>query len=429
MRQKFLFLVAVILSTASLHAADTRILVLPFSSDRPDEISAFTTSLMSKAPAQTVLINPSEKQPEIPSDGITAESYIAGLGNVAQSNHAEYALTGSVRHNGSGTEIISILVRSKEQKIFYQTKIQIFPSDKKYDPIPELWGRMNLALEGKSYPITNLKIQKGDSPNQIGVEWDQIPECKEYLVYRSRKADGAFEQVAKTNRPALYDKTPESGARYYYYVQPVVNGVRLDPSAILDGYKKPAIPKSEDLRTMLKSFAKPVPHLTTDEEKKVEEQIAKIRPYYQNRTKLNLTLHFVNDYVVRKELFVYRNFPNPVVDTQNRTMTMTANGNSYIVLFNNNSFFSKIVSLNDEELTNRLVRNAVFFCVPTGEKEIVDENGESKFIPIFEAIGMCTQYYKEARNWEDTTIIFGTSNKELKAKIEEARRKLEGPRY
>lgn len=427
MRKTVLLLISFLFAVpAAVHAADTGILVVPFYGESASDVTSFMKSLSDKAPSQTSFLDPAIKAPELSADGIDSSSFVNELSKIGKSQNAEYVLAGLVSHTDDIFSVDAILVHTTDSKIAYSTKLFSYKGDLKYNPAPDLWGRIQFSLDGKSFPVNNLKVGQGASSNEIAVEWDAVPDCTEYHVYRGKKADGAFDLAARTKKPALYDTKSEIGVKIFYYVQPVMNGIRLDSSAPVAGYRKPAIPKGEDLRKMLSTFNKPAPRLTSDESKKASGQINLIRPFYQNRTKLNLTLYLIQGYLSRKELFVYRNFPEPVVDTEKRLITLTSADGSYSVLFDNNSFFTKIVKLNDPELTNRLLKNAVYFCVHKGVKEITDENGDTRYINDFEAIGMCTQYFKESRDWQDTTIIFGTSNKELKAKMDEARRKMEG---
>jgi hypothetical protein len=223
------------------------------------------------------------------------------------------------------------------------------------------------------------------------------------------------------------DKKAIPGIKYFYTISPRINGVITDPSASIDGYKKPVLPKGEDLRALLSSYKKPRPRLSSDDAKKADQHIAIIRPLYQNHTKLNMAIYMVRDYVNKKELIVLKKFKEYSVNRDTRVISLTPEDNSFTAFFNNNSFFNKIAGLGDDELTDKLLRNAVFFCVFKGVKETTLENGDTAFIPEFEAITMCTQYFSEPADWQDTTLVFGTSNKELKAKIEEERRKHERP--
>ena len=427
MRKTVLLLISFLFAVpAAVHAADTGILVVPFYGESASDVTSFMKSLSDKAPSQTSFLDPAVKAPELPADGINSKELINELAKIGKSQNAEYVLTGLISRMDGFLTIHPMLVSVADSDIKYSTNIFVYKCDLNYNPAPDVWGRVQFALDGKFFLVNNLKVGDGDSANEIAVEWEAVPDCTEYLVYRGKKMDGAFELAGKTKKPALYDTKSEIGVKLFYYVQPVMSGIRCEPSFPVAGYRKPAIPKGEDLRKMLSTFNKPAPRLTSDESKKASGQINLIRPFYQNRTKLNLTLYLIQGYLSRKELFVYRNFPEPVVDTEKRLITLTSADGSYSVLFDNNSFFTKIVKLNDPELTNRLLKNAVYFCVHKGVKEITDENGDTRYINDFEAIGMCTQYFKESRDWQDTTIIFGTSNKELKAKMDEARRKMEG---
>ncbi|HNX59515.1 MAG TPA: FlgO family outer membrane protein, partial [Spirochaetota bacterium] len=258
MRKYVLLLICFLFTVpAAARAADTRILVAPFYGESADEVTSFMKSLSDKTPAQTSFLDPAVKAPELPADGINSTELVNELSKIGNSQNAEYVLTGIVSRAEDVFSVNAILVHTTDSKVTYSTKLFSYKSDLKYNPAPDLWGRVQFALDGKSFPVNNLKVGQGASANEIAVEWEAVPDCAEYLVYRGKKMDGAFELAAKTKRPALYDTKSEIGVKIFYYVQPVMNGIRCDQSAPVAGYRKPAIPKGEDLRKMLSTFNKP----------------------------------------------------------------------------------------------------------------------------------------------------------------------------
>jgi hypothetical protein len=426
MHRYLLFVFSFIFSGSILIAASEKVLILPFYSDNAEEIAQLNEKMSSASPFQNAELAPSDKIPDRPSDGITSEKFIKDVSALTKKTGASYCLTGEKILDGDLPVIHAALFSLKDKKIVFETKIYLYPNEKDYDPVFDLFGKINLFFENKSFPITKIDATKGVSSANITISWVADPECSQFIILRSQKADGPFLPIATSATQTFKDTKCDIGVRYFYKILPHYNGIRLEPSDVVDGYKKPSIPKGEDLKTMLATFNKPRPKMSGDEAKKTEATIAKIRQYYQNRVKLNMTLYIIRDYVAKKEIIVYRRFKNYTIDEEKREIVLHPDNNSYLVIFSNNTFFKRIVSIGDPELTERLLKNGVFFCVPTGYREVTTDSGDIKYIPVFEAIGMCTQYFTDCNEWSNSTLIFGTSNKDLKGQMEDAKKKLEG---
>jgi hypothetical protein len=76
-----------------------------------------------------------------------------------------------------------------------------------------------------------------------------------------------------------------------------------------------------------------------------------------------------------------------------------------------------------DEIANMLVRNSIVYCVRRGEKKIWARDGTVRYYPLFEAVGLSTEYYRDYKNWRSNTVIFATSNEELYKRIKDAQRK------
>ncbi|MGL4369081.1 MAG: hypothetical protein ACRCUT_05330, partial [Spirochaetota bacterium] len=133
-------------------------------------------------------------------------------------------------------------------------------------------------------------------------------------------------------------------------------------------------------------------------------------------------------YINKKELYVYRSGSTYVLDNPNRMITVIPENNSYRIVFLNNTYFNRIVGLENPGLTERLLKNAIFFCVPNGEMETTTETGETIYIPIVEAVSMCTVFYKDSADWKSSAMIFGTRNKNLKQMMEDAKKQFDTPK-
>ncbi|PKL41085.1 MAG: hypothetical protein CVV44_00155 [Spirochaetae bacterium HGW-Spirochaetae-1] len=76
-----------------------------------------------------------------------------------------------------------------------------------------------------------------------------------------------------------------------------------------------------------------------------------------------------------------------------------------------------------QDLFTRLMNNAIFYCIPRGDKPITRKDGTVIFIPYYEAIGMSTEYFKNYSNWRSNTIMLSTSDKKLQKEMEKAEKK------
>jgi len=77
----------------------------------------------------------------------------------------------------------------------------------------------------------------------------------------------------------------------------------------------------------------------------------------------------------------------------------------------------------NQDLFTRLMNNALFYCIPRGDKPITRKDGTVIFIPYYEAIGMSTEYFKNYSNWRSNTIMLSTSDKKLQKEMEKAEKK------
>lgn len=73
---------------------------------------------------------------------------------------------------------------------------------------------------------------------KIKVSWKSIEGSDEYFVYRSSKADGAFEKVAVTTGKSYTDTSVKAGKVYYYKVKAVTDNKAINNSELSNSVKR-----------------------------------------------------------------------------------------------------------------------------------------------------------------------------------------------
>jgi hypothetical protein len=425
---KRIFVFAIFISAFPLYAEDRKVLFLPyFSADLLSYSSSLVSDLKKESKWQIVETAQGSAPPEFPAEGFASESFIKSISQLGKVSSADIILACSLSKQDAVIRIIINLVSVSNVKSIYTTTLFVYPEDKDFKASFDILGRIRLFEEKKTFPVNNLSATMGSSASNTAITWDPVPECSTYGIYRARKKDGLYLPAGLANTNSFKDTTADPGVKYFYSIAPYYNGIRTEYCDSIPGYRKPPVPKDEDFKKLVESFTKPRPVLKGDDLQKAERHISMIKEIYQNRTKLQLILYIAKGYIDKKELYVYRGFSNFSIDRTKRVINIEADNRQYELFFNNNTFFNRIAAQGDEELDQILIRNAVFLCVPSGEKEHQLENGESVFVPLLEVASICTQYFKDCKEWPDTTLIFATSNKNLRSKMEDAKKKSEEP--
>jgi len=407
--------------------AEQSLSFLPYNSDKEtaDYASVITAGVIKGSSSSAAVQDPASPQIKIPADekdqdaidcivriGKSSKTDLIGAGQITKTDNYYYA----------DTCIISV----EDKKIVYRSVLPIKIADKDYDPAFDIVGRIRFFIEKKSFPVGNLNVSQGASSAYAKITWEKVPECSIYEVLSSTVSEkGPFVSAGMPSVASFEDTAAKPGVKTWYAVSPIINGVKAEPSSAIAGYRKPAMPKDEDLRTLLYSFNKPRPQMSDAEAKKSREDITYIGQFYQNSTKLNLILYMARDYLQKKQLFTFRTSGNYEMDWNAKQIKITPAGGKYVIFFENGRFFRLIVDRKDADLTDRLIRNAVFFCTANGEVETKSETGETIYIPRFDGVTMCTTYFHDTQEWNSSTLLFMTSNQTLKVKIETEKKKVE----
>lgn len=98
----------------------------------------------------------------------------------------------------------------------------------------------------------------------------------------------------------------------------------------------------------------------------------------------------------------------------------SANKDSYAKI----AFYSVTVSKKflQDDLFTRLIKNGVFYCLYEKDVPITQPDGTLKYVPMFNAVAISTEYYKNNKNWRGTTIAITSSDKELVEKVKKIKK-------
>lgn len=78
----------------------------------------------------------------------------------------------------------------------------------------------------------------------------------------------------------------------------------------------------------------------------------------------------------------------------------------------------------ERDFFRKLMNNAISFCVLRGEKELVLKDGTRMMLPLYEAMGLATEYYKDLKDWKKYALLFASSDEEIQDKIKQERQKM-----
>ncbi|OHD70391.1 MAG: hypothetical protein A2W19_16465 [Spirochaetes bacterium RBG_16_49_21] len=278
-------------------------------------------------------------------------------------------------------------------------------------------------LPGIPPDIAALKVSKGDPSGKIFLSWESTTLDGNYAIYRSFYESGPFIKIGETESKTFCDATADEGWKYWYMVCRINGGTPGVP-AVDYGYRKPEIPKGLTVSEMLDGRNKPWPVPSTAGEREREKLHLRLyEKYYESylmATFISLVGRF---YINSGELLAYRDFKVYSWDPGNRKIYFEKPG-IFAAKFYSRRFFRFIRDMHDmkipyDELLPRVIKNAVIFCIPSGEKEIKEPDGRCRYIPNLEAVALGTEYIRDYEYWKSNTIFFATSDDEIYKRIRE----------
>lgn len=280
--------------------------------------------------------------------------------------------------------------------------------------------QLSLLLQSKIIKIGNVVALGDSSLNQITVNFETYGDSSSYAILRSLLREGPYDVIATTTTPTYTDTDVQPGVVYWYKVQALQDGYVVDSSTATSAYIVPENKENLDLDKVLSVYKKPEEKPADEEQKALmEAHIDMIKPQYMNAVKLRIIMQVVKSYISKGQLTVLKDFDTVMMDADTNTIYFIKK-NSYVVKLETKKPFELLVTSNyDIELVQRLLLNSLAFGAQDGTIEITDDEGYIVQLPLYQSIGIATTYFKEYKNWAGNTILWSTSNKEIKAKMKE----------
>lgn len=337
----------------------------------------------------------------------------------ANKHKIDYILFTELSH-ATGQIYIEYKLFSRENKQFIATSfdwilyntIELFTHT--------LEKRLSLLFQSKILKIVNINVIGDSSLNQITVSFETFGNSGTFAILRSLLREGPYDIIATTTSTTYTDTDVQPGTVYWYKVQLLVDGYVIDSSPATSACIIPENKENLDLDKVLSLYKK------TDEKPDNEEQKLLfnthsdlLKPLYMNSVKLRIIMQIVKSYISKGQLTILKDFDAVVMDIENFTIYLIKK-NHYVVKLESKKPFELLLTSNwDVWLLRRLLLNAIAFGAQDGIIEITDEEGYTAQLPLYQSIGIATTYFKEYKNWPGNTILWSTSNKELKEKMKE----------
>ena len=328
-----------------------------------------------------------------------------------------------------------------------------------------------IVIEDDSKFVHGITATKGGYEDKVVLSWVSDSLETTYSIERSFIIDSNYSEIARINGSLYEDKTAERGVKYWYRITPVPVGSvpeapvevvkQVEPSTSVNsqikptgkydlvsavdfsnekqlpvvykiplfldyGYVKTQVPQSENFDKLMKVYNKPAEKFSSKEEKdRANNHLSILKEYYINKVQLNMVLIMARPYFNSGKLLVMRNFRVWTLNYSEKEIVLfDSNYNSAVLL--KSSKFSRFIKKyydTDKELIDRMIANGIAFCIYMGEKEVKDEKGVVRILPVYDTVGFATQYYKEYADWRNATVMIGTGRDDLKkelAKIKKA---------
>ena len=423
-------LLVLIFTAASLCASpafskDKPYCIQPYIADADAALfAASITESISKEGGWSVLPSVPEK-PFLFPDGDTEQEIAEAIASAGDDADSERVITGRVSKYADWFIIDTRIVSVNDKKVEYTSSLSVRAGDKDAKPWTDIIGRIQFFSDKKNFTVSNIAATKGIN-GATQISWEPVRDCELYDVLSSTESeDGPFFSAGTTKNPLFTDKDSKPGLKTWYAVCPVIGGIRAEQSSAAAGYRKTVFPKDIDLKTLLASFNKPRPKQTKDEAKKAAADIAYIKQWYQNPTKLKLMLFMSKEYLRKKQLYALRGNDDYEFSADGREIRIFPADRTHLIVFKNGTFDRRIAKHGDKSLTDRLLKNALFFCVPAGDVETTNADGNAVYIPRFDVITMTSTYYRDAYDWESATVLYTTVDETLKVQVDKEKNKFE----
>ena len=280
--------------------------------------------------------------------------------------------------------------------------------------------QLSLILQSKIIKISNVVALGDSSLNQITVNFEAYGDSSSYAILRSLLREGPYDTIATITSTTYTDTDIQPGIVYWYKVQALQDSYAIDTSMPVSAYVVPENKENLDLNKVLSQYKKSEEKPQDEEQKAlIKAHIDMIQPQYMNSVKLRIIMQVVKSYIAKGQISVLKDFDTIMMDAETNTIYFIKK-NNYVVKLETKKPFELLATSNyDIELVQKLLLNAIAFGAQDGTIEITDDEGYTAQLPLYQSIGIATTYFKEYKNWAGNTILWSTSNKEIKEKMKE----------
>lgn len=424
------FMVFITLFVRNIALAADKIYIVPFNPINADaSLAEDITEALLEQKFEGIQIQYDDEKAINPLSDDEVEKAIAK----ARLHAASHVLCGSVeRSYGDGYLIKNILIPLKDSKKIYKTEYFIQNESHISEAVKIIAGRLLREVKGLEVVKINGIIAKADDVKSVIVlTWEKKGRNNEYAVYRSPVEKGPFIKVAEVTSETQYiDTGAIRGIEYSYGIAPIIDGIPADPGDPVAAHLRMPSPRGMQIEEEKKKKTVSDKQIARElKNEVVRKHLEFLSEYYIHPVKLNLALYLGRSYIEKGQVLALSDFESYEIHQEQKRIKLTGKDKSYIVEMGAVSFFSFLAKAEERKipeitaLIDRLLRNAIVYALPKGEKKIKDEYGHTVYVPYFEAIGMSTEYFKNYAKWENNTLMMNTSDGKLKKKMKEAQDK------
>lgn len=277
------------------------------------------------------------------------------------------------------------------------------------------------AFETSVFSASVLTVSRGKYADRVKVD-----AAKPATILRAESKKGPYTVLSFSENGKYEDRTAVPGMKYWYAAVPgkkYNSGqqvAKLSGAVPAWGYAVVKRPRGMNFNKVVNSRNQPKPSNVTAQDRRY---LKFLEPYYMNYFKLNLILWLAKPYINSGKLIVLEGFESYTIYRSTKKIIMFGPDNKWAVLFQPGKMFRMMKKVPDAALYDKLIKNGVAFCRYSGQSEVITKDGKRRILPLFEAYGMPTHYFPKYKGWKSNTIIFGTSNKQMKEELLDAEKK------
>ena len=418
-RAFFLSFLLMVMAT-NVVQAKTLLVVYPFCPDDLKNEATILFELLDKMTIENYSIENTKQIGSIDSFvKLSNEDSLSVIKKTARKRKNDYILFFEMSHS-VGQIFIESKLYSNQEEAFIATSFDWAYYHAIADIVKTIETKISLVFQSKIIKITNVSTLPDSTANQITIHCEIYGDNTSFAFVRSLFREGPYDTIATITTSSCADNDVIPGIVYWYRVQALYNNVVIDTSQPVSACIQAENKENLDLQKVLSLYKNPEEKPLDDEQKEtIKKHVELLQPLYINSVKLRIIMQVVKSYINKGQLIVLRNFDAAVMDTDNKCIYFIKK-NSYVVKLESKKPFNLLAASNfDLELLQRLSCNAIALGVPDDYIEITDDEGYTMQLPLYQAIGIATTYFTEYKHWASNTIMWNTSNKELKEKMKD----------